>query len=91
MTIMIDLPPDVVDTLTRKAAQEGRDVAGYVRHLAVQDSSHREIVQSVPGSRVPGLHAGQYWIAEDFNAPLPDNFWFGEENLTGENGTQTGH
>ena len=21
--------------------------------------------------RTPGLHAGQYWIADDFDAPLP--------------------
>ena len=28
--------------------------------------------------RVLGLHQGQGWISEDFNAPLPDEFWLGE-------------
>ena len=29
--------------------------------------------------RVPGLHAGLGWMSDDFNAPLPDEFWLGEE------------
>ena len=29
--------------------------------------------------RVAGLHAGQYHVAEDFDEPLPDSFWFGED------------
>lgn len=29
--------------------------------------------------RVPGLHkADGYWMADDFDAPLPDEFWLGE-------------
>lgn len=28
--------------------------------------------------RVLGLHQNRGWIGEDFNAPLPDNFWIGE-------------
>jgi len=29
--------------------------------------------------RTPGLHAGTTWVSEDFDAPLPDAFWLGEE------------
>lgn len=29
--------------------------------------------------RIAGLHKGKIWIAEDFNAPLPDEFWLGED------------
>jgi antitoxin (DNA-binding transcriptional repressor) of toxin-antitoxin stability system len=29
--------------------------------------------------RVPGLHPGAIAIADDFDAPLPDNFWAGDE------------
>jgi antitoxin (DNA-binding transcriptional repressor) of toxin-antitoxin stability system len=28
--------------------------------------------------RIPGLHAGMIEIADDFDAPLPDDFWTGE-------------
>lgn len=29
--------------------------------------------------RIPGLHAGEVWISEDFNEPLPDSFWLGDD------------
>lgn len=29
--------------------------------------------------RVPGRHAGEVWIADDFDEPLPDSFWLGDE------------
>jgi hypothetical protein len=28
--------------------------------------------------RIPGLHEGQIWMSDDFNDPLPDEFWLGE-------------
>lgn len=30
-------------------------------------------------ARIPGLHAGTTWVSDDFDAPLPDSFWLGEE------------
>ena len=30
------------------------------------------------GARVPGLHLGQIWMSNDFDAPLSDAFWLGE-------------
>ena len=27
--------------------------------------------------RIAGLHEGQGWTSEDFDAPLPDDFWAG--------------
>ena len=35
-----------------------------------------------PGKpRIPGLHAhlGPTWTSDDFDEPLPDEFWLGEE------------
>lgn len=29
--------------------------------------------------RVPGLHPGAIWASEDFDDPLPDAFWTGNE------------
>lgn len=30
-----------------------------------------------PGPRRFGLHEGEVWMSDDFNAPLPDSFWLG--------------
>ncbi len=36
-------------------------------------------IQSSQKSRVAGLHSGAIQISEDFDEPLPDEFWMGEE------------
>jgi hypothetical protein len=30
------------------------------------------------GERIPDLHPGA-WVSDDFNDPLPDEFWLGED------------
>lgn len=32
-----------------------------------------------PKPRTPGLHAGTTWVSDDFDDPLPDSFWLGED------------
>ena len=32
-------------------------------------------VAPVKPSRIAGLHEGAIWTSEDFDAPLPDEFW----------------
>lgn len=34
---------------------------------------------SPSGPRVANLHAGAWEVADDFDAPLPDEFWLGED------------
>ncbi len=29
--------------------------------------------------RILDLHKGQVWMSEDFDEPLPDEFWLGED------------
>ena len=31
-----------------------------------------------PRSRIPGLNRGKIWTSEDFDDPIPDEFWTGE-------------
>lgn len=32
-----------------------------------------------PTKRQPGLHPNAFVVSDDFDTPLPDNFWLGEE------------
>ena len=32
-----------------------------------------------PAPRVAGLHAGAIWMSDDFDEPLPDEFWVEDE------------
>lgn len=33
----------------------------------------------VPKERIPDLEHGKIWISDDFDDPLPDEFWMGTE------------
>ena len=37
------------------------------------------IVQAELPKRIFGLHRGAIWVSDDFDDPLPDSFWLGEE------------
>ncbi len=39
----------------------------------------RELKAAQPMSRIPGLHSekGTAWMSDDFDEPLPDEFWLG--------------
>ncbi len=59
-----------VRSLTPEQQQEVLDFAAFLRQKA-------SII--LKKKRVPGLHkADGYWMADDFDAPLPDEFWLGQ-------------
>jgi len=38
------------------------------------------VARLVPfGKRVAGMHAGAIWTSEDFDEPLPEEFWTGNQ------------
>ncbi len=37
------------------------------------------IIASPAMPRVAGLHLGAIWMSDDFDEPLPDEFWLGKE------------
>ncbi len=42
----------------------------------VLSENEKPVAHLLPaGVRIPGLHAGDIWTSEDFDAPLPDQFW----------------
>lgn len=37
------------------------------------------VTQPKKKKRIAGLNRGMIWTSEDFDAPLPDEFWLGKE------------
>lgn len=56
----------VVDLLTPEQKR------ALVEHIATE-AHHAEVDLSQP--RILGLHAGAIWTSDDFDEPLPDEFW----------------
>ena len=64
-----------VRSLTPQQQQEVLNFAAFLRQRSPQVA--KGPTDEAP---TPGLHKDvPYWMAEDFDAPLPDSFWLGEE------------
>lgn len=55
-------------------------IAAGTEVILVQDNT--PLARLVPinvssKQRIAGLHIGSTWVSEDFDAPLPDDFWLG--------------
>lgn len=53
--------------------REGNEV------IITEDDKPIAKLSPVPEKRTLGLHEGQGWMSDDFNDPLPDEFWLGEK------------
>lgn len=51
------------------------DKVRLIEEIAPQIEQELKAAQSV--QRKAGLHAGAIWTSEDFDEPLPDEFWTG--------------
>ncbi|MFN0078928.1 MAG: hypothetical protein ACKVY0_20905 [Prosthecobacter sp.] len=55
-------------------AAEKRSLLSWLKaELSVENQANAE------GSRVSGLGKGKWQVADDFDAPLPDEFWLGRD------------
>ncbi len=54
--------------------QEGAEII-----LTEDDKPLARIAPLAPKKRVLGLHEGTIWMSDDFDEPLPDEFWLGGE------------
>ena len=66
-------PPSLRELVTW--VQEGEEVLLVDGETPLARIVPAEFPQS---TRIAGLHAGQIWASDDFDAPLPDDFWTGE-------------
>jgi len=80
MTTTIDVS-EVPQQISRllELSRDGNEVVVAVDEMPVAHLTAiaPEVDEAPP--RVPGLHRGMGTMSDDFNAPLPDEFWLGTE------------
>jgi len=79
MTVMLELPPDLEERLSAEAAETGEDAETLLQQKVRQMLSAAPRTPDAAPPRVAGLNRDQIWISEDFDVPLPDEFWLGQE------------
>ena len=66
--------PDLIATkLKTLPVEKQQQVLDFVEFLA-----QRSILEQQNIQRVPDIHQGKIFMSEDFNEPLDDRFWLGE-------------
>ena len=67
---------DLTALLERLPPELRQEVFDFASYLA-----EKKTVRQAPEThkRVPGLQAGQLTPSDDFDEPLPDDFWLGRE------------
>lgn len=70
---------ELINEHTRRLPESAqREILNFVEFLFNKYST--PLVRSTtPATRQAGLHAGCAVMADDFDAPLPDDFWLGTE------------
>ena len=85
MTVLLALTTEQEERLRQAAHRRGLDTDRLLREVMdaalaqLEKSEPFRSVEDPPSLRIPDLHAGQTWVSDDFDAPLPDSFWLGEE------------
>ena len=79
---------DVVDVITEQAEEDRQLMSGITEDVQEDDTVWKNtrarlpwliigIVGGIVSARFMGLFEGQGWVSDDFDAPLPDEFWGG--------------
>ncbi|MDY6781391.1 MAG: DUF2281 domain-containing protein [Cyanobacteriota bacterium] len=80
----IDIVEDLLEKLQKLLPEKQEQVLAFVEFLlfqqnqSTQGSGLAEVAPLATEQRVFGQYRGQIWMSEDFNEPLPDEFWLGE-------------
>ncbi|MDY6936384.1 MAG: DUF2281 domain-containing protein [Cyanobacteriota bacterium] len=75
---------NLLEKLQKLLPEQQRQVLTFVEFLLFQqENSIEQPILATVGSetskpRVFGQYRGRIWMSEDFNDPLPDEFWLGE-------------
>lgn len=74
---VVDTTSELIAKLQTLPPEKLQQVLDFVEFLAQKYTQPQETEQT-PEKRVLGLNQGEIWMSDDFNDPLPDEFWLGE-------------
>lgn len=60
----------IINKLQEIPLDQQKQILKYIESLTEEKEP-----SSSPKKRVFGLHQGKIWMSDDFNEPLPDDFW----------------
>lgn len=64
----------IIEVIDELSPQQLLELSTFLRLLTDQPVSDEKRIFTFD------LHRGKIWMADDFNAELPDSFWLGDDN-----------
>ena len=73
---------DVIAVAGQLSPAEQREIIQALSRVLQQQYAHGTTASASPTAtqRIGGLDKGTFWMSDDFNDELPDEFWFGDRN-----------
>lgn len=72
---------DVIAVAQQLSLTEQLEIIQVLSQTLQRQYAYATIVPTVHANqRIAGLDQGTYWMSDDFNAELPDEFWFGNQH-----------
>jgi mRNA-degrading endonuclease RelE of RelBE toxin-antitoxin system len=71
---VVDITSELIAKFQTLAPEQQQQVLDFVEFLAQKYAQ----TPKPPEKRVFDLHKGEIWMSDDFNDPLPDEWWIGE-------------
>ncbi|MEA5597757.1 DUF2281 domain-containing protein [Rivularia sp. UHCC 0363] len=75
----LDITKSLVAKLQSLAPEQQQTLLDFAEFLVQRHSQPQATPSQAVQQRVPDLNRGEIWMSEDFNEPLPDEFWMGEQ------------
>lgn len=72
---------ELISKLQNLPVEQQQQVLDFIDFLADKYVQNSNKSQEQTKQRILGLHENQIWISDDFNEPLPDEFWLGEGEI----------
>ncbi|MGK7959645.1 DUF2281 domain-containing protein [Crocosphaera sp.] len=70
-----EITEKIITKLQTIPLDKQKQILDYIDSIVEESLLTLEKSQSSPKKRVLGLHQGKIWMSDDFNDPLPDDFW----------------
>jgi hypothetical protein len=70
--------PEIESVLPKRTLTELNELERVVQR-ELDERRNRPACKVATTERKLGLHAGAWTVSEDFDAPLPDDFWLGND------------
>lgn len=75
----LNIAEALVAKLQNLPPEQQQTVLDFAEFLVQKNTQSKATPTQAVQQRVPDLNRGEIWMSEDFNDPLPDEFWMGEE------------